>query len=374
MPAPAFDQIELLVAKALGAPARILGAEHLAPWSVMRCTLHTNVVGGPASLIVKWLRDDPNGWRVDLRRVATERAALEFLAKIDFPSAPRLIGADLEGGVLILEDISPSTPLADLLRRQGVAASLAHLHEFARASGALSAATAGRSEAYRAIRALYGPVDPTNGRLLGLGEGWADTRHIMEAFGLSMTTTAEGELAEAVERLLHPGAFLAFSNGDPEANNFLVSERGGWLIDFETSDFRHALTSATWIHVPGPAWITVAPEAVQADLEQTYRSALSQGVPEAEDDRLFGEGMAAACATMAYERLNRVSILDKRPVGDPSRVQMVATLEAAARVAQRHRALLHLAGWLERAADGLRARWPDADVDFATYPPYTPRS
>ena len=36
----------------------------------------------PGSVIVKWLRDDPRGLRIDPRQVATEQAALEFMAEI----------------------------------------------------------------------------------------------------------------------------------------------------------------------------------------------------------------------------------------------------------------------------------------------------
>lgn len=373
MPIPTVDQLESLIGQGLGAAARVERAEHLAPWSVMRCTVRSEAAG-PVSLIVKWLREDHPGLRVDLRRVATERAALEFLAAIGFASAPRLIGADLEAGVLLLQDLLPCEPLADQLRRQGAAASREGLLGFARVTGRLSAATAGRSGAYDAIRARYGEADPLTGRAMGLGAGWARTARLMDDFGLGMPAAVEAELAGAAETLLEPGPFVAFSNGDPEANNCMVGEAGAWLIDFETAAFRHALTSATWIHVPGPMWITVAAADARADLEQTYRSALAEVVSEAEDDRLFGQAMAAACLAMAFERLGRAPVLERRPAGDASRVQMVATLEAAAGAARRHGALADLAGWTRRVAEGLRARWPDTDVDLAAYAPYTPRA
>jgi hypothetical protein len=66
--------------------------------------------------------------------------------------------------------------------------------------------------------------------------------------------------------------------------------------------------------------------------------------------------------------------LDQRPAGDPSRLQMVATLQAAAGVGGQHRAFPLVSGWAERAAAWLRRRWPDADVDLSRYVPYTPRT
>lgn len=373
-PAPTAAQLERLFAAAFGRPIRVRSLERLAPWSVLRCELEPEAAnaGAPGSVVVKWLRDDPRGLRIDPRQIATEQAALEFLAEIGFPHAPRLIAADRAAGMLALEDLSPCTPLADLLRRQGAAASAAVLLAFARTMGELGAATAGRSAAYDAIRGRYGPVDPQAGRERGLGPLWPDAWRRLAELGLPMTSPVERDLAGAVETLLHPGAFLAFSNGDPEANNFLVGGDGGRLIDFEFAAYRHAMTSAVCMHVPGPAWITVEGPFC-ADLEHAYRRALAAGIVEAEDDRLFGFGMAGACLAMACDRLGRFAILDRRAPGERSRLQMVSTLEAAAGVARRHRALPQLAGWTERAAHWLRRRWPDADADFAGYPAYAPR-
>ncbi len=370
MPAPAPSDLEELLTAAFGRPVGIVRADHLAPWSVLRCLVEP---GLPDTVIVKWLRDDPRGLRVDPRQVATEQAALEFLSNIGFAAAPRLIAADRDAGLLILEDLAPREPLADLIRRQGAAASTPELMAFARLMGELGAATAGKAAAYDEIRQRYGEPDPRAGRERGLGPDWPAALAQLNALGLTMAAEVETELAGLVETLLHPGPFLVFSNGDPETNNVLVDGGDARLIDFEGAAFRHALTSASWMHVPGPAWMSVT-LPIGADLEAAYRTALAAGAAEAEDDRLFGFGMAAACLGYACDRLSRFALLDGRAPGDASRIQMVSTLEAAAAAAQRHRSLPRLAGWSERAAGWLRQRWPDADVDLAAYPPYAPRT
>jgi aminoglycoside phosphotransferase (APT) family kinase protein len=141
-----------------------------------------------------------------------------------------------------------------------------------------------------------------------------------------------------LEELNGPGPFIALSHGDAESNNVLVHESGpadARLIDFEAAGYAHALIDAVCLHVPGPGWISVG-DPVAVGLADQYRRALARGVPEAQ----------------------------------------VETLESAARTAEAHRALPHLAGWVRRTAGVLRRRWPDAHLDltdWTRFPPYSPR-
>jgi len=181
-----------------------------------------------------------------------------------------------------------------------------------------------------------------------------------------------------LEELNAPGPFLALSHGDAEANNILVRESGpadARLIDFEAAGYAHVLTDAVCLHVPGPGWISVGDPGATGLADQ-YRRALARGVPEAQDDRRYGFALAGACMSWALLRLRRFAVLDTRAPGYHSRLQLVETLESAARAAQAYRALPHLAGWARRTADLLRRRWPDADLDltdWARFPPYSPR-
>ena len=88
--------------------------------------------------------------------------------------------------------------------------------------------------------------------------------------------------------------------------------------------------------------------------EAEYRAALSGSVPEAMDDARFGAAMAAACLVFAIIRVHRFPKLDARGAGVPGRLQVVSTLEAAARAAAAHRSLPHLRGWVLEAATALR--------------------
>ena len=307
--------------------------------------------------------------------MSTERAALEFLAELGFGLVPRLLASDLATRVLVLEDLAPRVPLPEPLLRDGMKGTLGGLTAFARALGELCAVTAGHEEGYVARRAFFGPAERLADRWESLGPVWKETGPLLASLGFGVPPAAERDLALVRATLAEPGPFLAFTNGDPEPNNFLVhdgAETSGRIIDFEFAGYVHALFNAAWIHVPGPAWITVADPA-EYDLEDAFRLALCAAVPEAADDRLFGLGMSAACVARAVRRLNRFRLLDNRAPGDNSRVQMVATLESAADVAEHHRCLPELRGWVRDVAGMLRRRWTDTDVDLASMPAYTPR-
>jgi len=332
--------------------------ERIEPWWVWRVHLDSG-----RSVIVKRLRDDPAGLRTDPARTRTERASLEFLAGLGVEVGPALLAADEAAGVLVLEDLAPRVALFDLLRDGDPAAS-AGLRAFAIAMGRLHAATAGHADEYYARRARFGPIDRNRDHRRVLGEASRLAPISFAEFGVDLRAGAEAELAEARRLLFDRGPFIAFSNGDAGANNFLVDAGGsdGRIIDWECGGYRHALLDAAALYVPGPLWMTVgepAPDGVAA----AYREALAAGVPDA-DGVAYGRGLVAACMLVAVERLVRLPTLDGRQAGHESRAQMVSTLESAGRVADSFGVFGRLAGWAHATASALRRRWPDADRVF----------
>ncbi|WP_328907859.1 ecdysteroid 22-kinase family protein [Streptomyces sp. NBC_00234] len=351
--------------------------ERLEPWAVARVGLRG--AAAPRSVVVKWVEADPTETRAAAWRLRTEHAALQFLGDVVGGGlAPRVIAADITAGLLVLEDLAPRVALDQLLRRDGATTHSERLAAFSHALGELGAATAGQAAAYYARRAALGPVDPAAdraGRLARFREGAIE--HAM-ALGAPLAGRAATELTALLDELHEPGPFLALSNGDAEANNILLHASGptdARLIDFEFADYAHALTDAVCLHVPGPAWITVG-DPTATGLADHYRRTLVRGIPEAEDDRRYGFGLAAACMSWALVRLQRFPLLDTRSAGDDSRLQLIETLEAAARTAQSHSTLPHLTAWIRRIASVLRCRWPDSDQDFLdpmSFPPYRAR-
>ncbi|MEU4230131.1 hypothetical protein AB0F17_38070 [Nonomuraea sp. NPDC026600] len=350
----------------------------LEPWRVARARTDRD-----ETVIVKWVGPHVDDSHTEAWRLRTEVAALRFLAEdLRVDLAPRVLAEDLLAGRVILEDLAPRVALDGLLRRDGVAAHAVRLEAFARARGELGAFTAGRVELYYRRRERLGQVDPEADRLGRVARLREEGLSQAEVLGVPISGAVEREFALALAELADPGPFLALSNGDPESNNILVRADGppdARLIDFEFAGFTHALHDAVCLYVPGPAWMRVAMSARPAgstplpQVGEVYRRALAAGVPQAEDERLYGMALAAACVAFALTRLWRLPVLDGRPTGDGSRAQLVATLEAAASAAREHHALPQLAGLCQRLAAALRRRWPDADMDIAALAPYTPR-
>jgi len=367
---PTQPAIERLLSDAFGVEVTIRAFENLTPWCVQRTRLSAGAGQVPVSVIVKWLRKHPEGLRTQLSQVHTERAALEFLTGLGIDLAPRFLAGDDTAGVLVLEDLCQSVPLCELLAQDDQLAS-AGLSAFAHTLGELHAATVGHGDSYYEHRRAFGAVDPRRERERFLGPKWRETPAFIAAMlGVPLSVRVERDLATVLATFDDPGPFLAFSNGDAGSNNFMFDGVNGRLIDFEFAGYRHALADAACLYVPGPAWIGVV-DAITSGLEAEYREALCQSVPQAQDDRQFGLGIAAASLGCAIERLDRISLLDARLSGDKSRAQRVAALEHAAAAADAHRSLKDLSGWARSVAQALRRRWPDTDIEFQSR--YVPR-
>jgi hypothetical protein len=339
------------IERLLGVP--VVSIERIGGWEVARATLADRTV------IVKWGRG-PDDERAEPERLLAERSALEFLAGLGI--TPKLLAAG--DGLLVMEDLGPRPSLRELLLEGDDTA----LVDFARAFGRLHAATAGRAREYYAGPGAW--ADPRADRRLYLAR-WREGVDRLADIGTPMSTGAAHELAEVVSEILEPGPFLALSNGDVGLNNYLVLGPGdGRVIDFEAAGFRHVLTEVTDLYTPGPMWITLSDPSA---LEAVYRTELAAAVPEVTDDVTYGRMVAGGAFVWAARRLVILPKLDARTVGDASRLHRVATMEAAADTADRFGCLPALAGWARAAAATLRKRWPDADLDLAALPPYTPR-
>src|SRR5690348_8798711 len=108
LPAGEVQAAEALLTRAWGEPVVVQAAEKI--WArshVVRLRLDTG------RIVVLKRRDRPS--RRGGRGFGVELAALEYLNAMPVPVAPRLLGADAEAGILLLEDLGGGASLADSL-------------------------------------------------------------------------------------------------------------------------------------------------------------------------------------------------------------------------------------------------------------------
>lgn len=144
-----------LVAEAFGPGARLAGWRVLEPWAVARLELADAPV---RSAILKWVRRHPVGFRTDRSQMLTEHTALVFLASISPQLVPRRVAADLDQGLMLIEDLSPRRPLLELIIEDPAARP--DIVRFATDIAKLHVVSLGRSEEYYQSRRVLGPVDP----------------------------------------------------------------------------------------------------------------------------------------------------------------------------------------------------------------------
>ena len=346
------EPLRNLVREAFGARATVTALHRIQPWTVARCRLAG--VEGTATVLVKWLRSNPAGFRVDRRQIATEAAALELVGQLAPGVGPSLRGHSREHALLLIEDLAPRRTLHSVLADGLSPAGLAGLHAYASTMARLHAATTGREH--------HGPWDPA----AQLPLGREPATELLDSGALTPATPAVRRDVEAALRAMEdPGPFAAFSNGDSGANNCLITAEGldARLIDYEHACYRHVLLDVAALHVPASMWMTVA-DPVPLGVEQTYRRVVGATLPEALDDELYGSGLSAACALRSLSKLLRFEKLDGREPGHHSRRQLVSTIERTVATMDRRDDLVALKTWLADTAHALRARWPDADVEF----------
>jgi aminoglycoside/choline kinase family phosphotransferase len=149
------DLAAALLARAWGEHTQIRAAELI--WKRRHIArLH---LGDGRSVVLKRRGDQP-AQSGQGRSFGVELAVLEYLTAMPVPVAPRLLGADPDAGILLIEDLGPGTSLADSLLAGDRARAQADLAAYARALGALHAWSIGRPGDLAALRARYAPGRP----------------------------------------------------------------------------------------------------------------------------------------------------------------------------------------------------------------------
>jgi tRNA A-37 threonylcarbamoyl transferase component Bud32 len=353
----------------------------MSPWPwVTRCTIEGDTGGVPGSVIVKVRRPEVHR-RSEPERLHHEQAALEFLTSIGSAAGPRLLTADNEAGILVMEDLGIGPALEDLLVGSDTSRAEQGLIAFATALGRMHATTAGHAVQYYQLRSRYGPVDPAFDRISILGidiEGaFRQLREITASRPyLPPAVNVEKDVDELLRVLSEPGPYLAFSNGDTCPANCRMSDDGLQFIDFEHASFRHALLDVTALRFPFPAcpcWSRL-PEEVGRRAEDAYRKEMARSYPDVLDHASYAHGLTAACAAWTIMRMVRLPKLEKtdepHPMGFSRRGQLLDTITTTVNCSQQSHSLQPLACWLASVSGALRARWPHLPSTQPFYPAF----
>jgi hypothetical protein len=166
LPAAERKAAEALLTEAWGERTEVRAAEPIWDRShVIR--LH---LGADRSAVLK-RRGEQEHDRRDLG-FEIELASLEYLNAMPVPVAPRLLAADPDAGIMLMEDLSPGATLADSLLTGGREQAQADLIAYARALGSLHAWSAGQPGRLAELRARYAPGATTTPRwMAAIGAG-----------------------------------------------------------------------------------------------------------------------------------------------------------------------------------------------------------
>ena len=293
----------------LGTPVQVNHAEQVSEAGrrnlLLRLHLSGNTATVPHSVILKktegFKAEVTTNW--EFKRFLSDWAGSAFLSRLPSAHAPRFLGATLEHGFVLLEDLGNDhqSLVEPLLDGTPETASGALERLMDRLAG-MHADTLGRKTEFQALLNTIHPaaVDTVCGHdALTPADGDATLTTLTDLLEVKPNPERLGaEIQAVVEEVRQPGVFSAYVHGDPCPDNIFDNDQGLRLIDFEFGFFGHALLDMIYPRMMMPTcWCAnqVPIELVQM-LEHRYRRALGSVCPEVLDDRVFIPALVRVCA------------------------------------------------------------------------------
>jgi hypothetical protein len=386
-----------LLTGAWGGAVRLALTQPLRPaearTAVLRCRVEAAPEGAraPASVVVKHYRGAPERPfdPADTTpfgpagRFANEWCGLVMLHETAgaAPFAPAPYAAELEVGLLVMEDLGDDPSLAQVLQGQDPRAAEAALVAFAEGLGRVHGATVGRRASYQALRREAAPrgqqADERVARVAReLEEQLTRFRQACDAAGVPLPAAAEAELGQVAREVAEPGPFdaLVVSDTCPDNNRWRPAA-GVRFFDLEAAGFDNAMMEAAYFWLPFPTcWcVNRLPEALPPRLEGVYREALAASCPAAGDEATFARALVAACLAWQVRTVggDLVRTLEKDSQWGIATMRQRLPLRAAniARVTERHGQFPALGAHAAALAERLRSRWGEA-AEMPLYPAF----
>lgn len=340
----------------LDAAARLLDASHVEQVADLTTSGRSRVVrlrvagGSSAGAVLKWGADS----------AAANACLLEFVQDVVPGLCPGLLGADLDLGFTIQEDLGPGDSLVDVLSGDDPVAAEAALVAHADALGRLAAATRGRfAEWEELVRRRGAPLtllepSPSAADIL---QCWDRVLARLPELGIGGNFGgAEAEFRRALD-ILSDATEYALSLGDTCPDNNRWDGRTIRLFDVDFCSFRHPLFDAAYYAAPFPTcwFIGAIPPAVQ---ERTV-AAYERWIP------IDRGSLVLTCCTWTVLNLGWLlegCIEQDRRLGPVTlRAMLRWRLASSAASAAALGTIPALADLFVRLRDALAARWAEAE-------------
>jgi Ser/Thr protein kinase RdoA (MazF antagonist) len=203
--------------------------------------------------------------RADQDTFGVELAALEYLNGMPEPVAPRLLGADAEAGIVLMEDLGPGPSLADSLLTGDRPRVRADLVSYAGALGSVHAWSMRRPREPRLGTPPW-PGAVARGKDAFLGA----------ALSLGLAAAAAGTEIDQLLLMLDETGYHGLVHGDPCPDNVRFLDGRCRIFDFEHSGWGAVVLDASYLLAPYPScWcFGRLPAWVAAPAMSAYRGRL----------------------------------------------------------------------------------------------------
>lgn len=264
-PGPAFmgqmelDRLKAAAEVALGAP--------LVSHAVLRGSIRSTVLrcrtADDRSVVVKQFASTRTVNNSGGYGFAREWAALQTV-----PDAPRMLAADTDLGLIVMEDLGTHPTLADVLLGDDADAARSGLLDWAGSVGRTLAADPAMADRFVALVRERDPASRTGG---GPPSPQLATAGVdrLAAQGVRVPDRVAGELAR-MDRLSGDGSTRVLSPNDFCPDNALVTPDGIRLIDLEGTALHHPALAIAYLVMPFPTcWCLAAfPDGMSDELWQ----------------------------------------------------------------------------------------------------------
>ena len=345
--------------------------------------------------------------------IFNEWAALQLLtecaAEGESVPAPRFYGGCLDPCLLVIEDLGEQQRLEEIAMGKKFAVAHRAVVDFARSLGRIHGLTAGRRPRYeeiylsighpyklappdRRLHAVRLPPDHQSGMHGNLHLHYVDMfLALCRAVDLEPHPQLQRQL-ESIRPFLtdpdHP--FLTMTHEDIYPVNAQYKGDSMRIIDFEWSQYRHALSDGIKCRTALDGWVYqwAIPREIERQMEAAYRTELARGCPRANDDGLFNRALAEAAVMETiigiYRHDSPSSLFDISKIESPAVPQRMSDQEIyedrCRRLVQRCRLLAQVtraAGYLEAVGETAqhletkcRALWPERVFEMRLFPAF----